>query len=79
MKRFLLATFAAFAIVSPTFASDVSEGGNGEGVTQTIQEQIELLGLAGQFEIRTRPSTGEIVADGGVEMAGLNTGLNGGE
>lgn len=78
MKRFFLATFAAFAIVSPTFASDVSGGGNGEGVTLTIQEQIELLGATG-FEIRTRPSTGEISPDGGTEMAGLNTGLNGGE
>jgi hypothetical protein len=75
MKRFLLATFAAFAIVSPTLA----EGGNSEGVTSTIEEQIELLGLTGRFEIRTRPSTGEVLPDGGAAMFGLNSGLNGGE
>lgn len=75
MKRFLLATFAAFAIAAPAVAS---EGGNGEGVTQTIQEQIELLGATG-FTITERKSDGTIPADGGAAMAGLNSGLEGGE
>lgn len=78
MKRFLFAAFATFAIVSPSLASDNPGGGNGEGVSPTIQEQIEMLGVT-NFTITQRASDGRLVADGGAEMAGLNTGFDGGE
>jgi len=71
MKHFLLATFAAFAIAAPAVASE--DGGGGEGVTLTVQEQIELLGATG-FTITERQSDGTIPPDGGAAMAGLNSG-----